>query len=258
MANEFMVITPFEAILRWMQTNAPAAWISALVAIGLLVRSRKKPKKLVFREVINTSVVSIWPSVRDKVKMTFDGEPIERLGQIQGEIYNSGSDTIQNPAISLTLSEDSVVLGVLLTPQDFDTEKIISRNTVTITFPYLNSVRDHRQIVKVSLLVDGPTEVIAVKGGGEGWSVRHLSLPSKKAEAYRVLAGFIGLCLGMLGSFCVGFYTHTRARGILGSVAFRDMFLAALSALSIPTVLIIAVVIIGWRWLLRMFRELPR
>ena len=183
-----------ETVLHWMQTNAPAAWISSLIAIItciFLLRSRKKPKRIVLREVRNTSVVSIWPTVRNKIKMTFEDKPIQSLGQIEADIFNSGSEAIQQPTFTLTLPEESVVLGILLTPDNSETQCKFDRNKIIIALPYLNPVREHKQIVKLSLLTDGRTKIIEVTGGGEGWSVQHLPLPSPKQELYRQVTSVI-------------------------------------------------------------------
>jgi hypothetical protein len=67
--------------LHWLYTDAPAAWLSALaafIAFVLALRSRKKPKRLVVREIRNSSLIRIWPSIRPKIKMTFDDQPINR------------------------------------------------------------------------------------------------------------------------------------------------------------------------------------
>jgi hypothetical protein len=199
---------PPEGALHWLYTNAPAAWLSALVAIVTcvyLLRSRKKPKRLVIRESRNTSVVTIRPSVRDKIKMTFDDKPIKTLGQIDGDIFNEGSDVIQRPTFSLTLSEKSVVLDVSVTPQESEIETKIDRNTLSITLPYLNPIREHGQILKLSLLVDGDTQNMRAVGGGEGWSVRHLRLPGLRHDIY-----FYSGLLTFNALFLVYSYWHGR------------------------------------------------
>jgi|SRR5579864_5692292 len=197
---------PPETVLHWLYTNAPAAWISALVAtvtVGFLLYSRKRPNRIVIREIRNTSVVRIRPSVRNKIKMTFDDKPIETLGQIEGEIVNDGSGVITTPKFVFTLAEDSIVLDALITPQDFGATAEIDRNTVTIALPYLNPVREDKQIVRLSLLVDGTTENIKTTGGGEGWSVWYLPVSNPKRELYWNIgfAVFVVFVLGM-GPVC--------------------------------------------------------
>jgi len=122
-----------ETVQRWLQTNAPAAWISALVAIltcGFLVRSRRKPKRVVLREIRNTSVVNIWPNVRHKIKMTFDDKAINTLGQIDADIFNTGSEPVQQPTLLVTLPSKSVVLDVRLGPQSSQARATIDGNKV--------------------------------------------------------------------------------------------------------------------------------
>lgn len=187
-----------------MQTNAPAAWISALVAASsciLLLRSRKTPKKLVFREVSNTSVVSIWPAVRDKIKMTFDDKPISSLGQIEARVFNSGSEVIHEPSFVVSLPKKSEVLSVSTSPEHFNAQWIVRDNTVTVSLPYLNPVRDHSQIVKLSLLTEGRTKIVGITGGGEGWSVKHLALPNPKRQTYFAWALIVYSFLSVVASF---------------------------------------------------------
>lgn len=176
-----------ETIQYWLQTNAPAAWISALVAIltcGFLLHSRKKPKRIILCEVRNTSVVNIWPSVRHKIKMTFDDKPIDTLGQIDADIFNTGSEPVQQPTFVVTLPTKSVVLDVQLGPESSQGQTTIDGNKVAITFPYLNPIREHKQVVTLSLLIDGGTKIIDVAGGGEGWSVWHSPISNPKRDLY--------------------------------------------------------------------------
>jgi|ERR1019366_4137647 hypothetical protein len=114
-----------DSILHWLYTNAPAAWIAALAATtGLLLQLRKRPKRLVIRETRNSSLIHVWPTVRSKVKITFNDQPIETLGQIGGEIFNEGSDTIQRPTFTLTLPSTAAILDAQVSPEDSVVSKL--------------------------------------------------------------------------------------------------------------------------------------
>ena len=170
---------------HWFSTNAPAAWFAATVSFFSLLyvlRSRKKPKKLVVREVRNSSLINIWPGVRPKIKMTFCDKPIGTLGQVDGDIFNEGSGTIQNPTFTLTLPSESRVLDILITPDDFGAKPTLEGEKLTLALPYLNSVREHGEVLKLSVLVDGKTEPIKISGGGEGWSVRYRALVNPRRQ----------------------------------------------------------------------------
>jgi len=153
--------------------------------------------------------------------MTFDDKPIGALGQINGDIFNEGSDVIQRPTFALTLSEKSVVLDVLMTPQDLEAQSKIDRNTLTITLPYLNPVREHGQIVKLSLLVDGETKNIKVVGGGEGWSVRHLPLPGREQAFYWSLGGIISMLIWLAIAYSYGHYIERKFGIPMSEVSWR-------------------------------------
>jgi hypothetical protein len=50
------------------------------------------------------------------------------LGQIDYELFNEGSDVIQNPDFTFTFPTESIVLDVLLLPDDAAAELKIERN----------------------------------------------------------------------------------------------------------------------------------
>jgi hypothetical protein len=157
---------------HWVYTNAPAAWLSALVAtIGclILIRRRIRPRRLVIRELGTSSLVRVWPGVRQKIKISFDDRPITILGQIDYEVFNEGSDVIQNSDFTLTFPAESIVLDVLLTPEDVAAELKIEANKVTVRLPYINPVREHRQRLTLSILVDGNPAKVGIVGSGAGW-----------------------------------------------------------------------------------------
>src|SRR5258708_37084656 len=110
-----MLQAPPDNVFHWLYTNAPAAWLSALAAIATLIyvlSKRVRPQKLVISEVGKSSLIQIWPSVRKKIAMNFDGNKIENLGQIDLDVFNSGSRVIQNPRFALTLPAETKVMYV--------------------------------------------------------------------------------------------------------------------------------------------------
>ena len=50
------------------------------------------------------------------------------------------------------------------------------RKQVTVTLPYLNPFREHKQSLQVFILADGETNDVEISGSGEGWSVRWVPL----------------------------------------------------------------------------------
>lgn len=183
-----------DTLILWLYTNAPAAWLAAIVATITLIYillTRKKPKKIIVRDIYESSLVRIWPSVKKKISLTFEGKTIDTLGQVDLEIFNEGSEVIKNPTFMIVFPKTSRVLDVLLRPQDGKPTREIKNNNVTISIDYLNPMREHNHVLFVSFLVDGATAPIKAEGTGEGWSMRHVPLLTEK-QFKRGLYIFIG------------------------------------------------------------------
>jgi len=185
--------SPADTWWRWFYTNAPAAWMSAVVAITTLIyvlRTRKRPRRLVVREAAKSSLVRIWTSVREKIGITFEGRSIKTLGQIDFELLNEGSEVIQRPVVTFTLPDETRILDTHTAPEELQAERQMESCKVTVKLPYVNPFHDHRQVISLSVLVDGPTSPVKVAGAGEGWSVRHKRLPSDLRSALHEMRGF--------------------------------------------------------------------
>lgn len=238
-----------DSLTQWLYTNAPAAWLSALVAIitcSFVLWTRKKPNKIIIQDITQTSLVRVWPSVKSKISLTFDGQPITSLGQVDLEVSNEGSEVIKDPLFVIALPKSSNVLDVLLSPQSTGATKSIENNTVTISIPHLNPIREHGQLLFVSILVDGKTGPLKVTGTGEGWSTRHLSLPTEKEIKSRSFMFFGFMATSILVFFFYGKFLEANFGIRPEEVSFRA-FMAALS-LFLP---IIIVMFLFARWYFR-------
>jgi hypothetical protein len=174
-----------ESLWHWLYTNAPAAWISAFVATAALVATlnfRKRPKRVVVRELRTISFFAVGPVLRRRIAVTIDGTAITDPRLIGYEIYNEGSDPIQNVALTIALPIGAVVLGANPRPSECPAkcERGESENLVNVSVPYLNPYREHKQLVHLLVFVDGDTRPAKASGGGEGWSVRFSPLPGRK------------------------------------------------------------------------------
>ena len=189
---------------RWFYTNAPAAWFSAVAAVSTLVyvlRSRKKPKRIVVRETKNTTLVTIWPSVRGNIELFYSGRKINNLAQVNVDIFNEGSEVIQRPTLTVVLPVGCSVLAAVLEPEEEGMNHKIDQNKVTVLLPYLNPVSEHKHIWKLSILADGDTAKVTVSGGGEGWSVQHTTLPTAEQIAKWAPAITVGFLASMVFLF---------------------------------------------------------
>jgi hypothetical protein len=228
---------------QWFYTNAPAAWFSAVAAVTTLafvLRSRKKPNRIVVREISNGSLVSIWPSVRDKITVAFQGRPIQKLGQVDVEIFNEGSEVIKKPAVEIALQRGSTILDLLLFPPDPENQIQVNANKVVLLLPHLNPFREHKQIVKVSILLDGDADQVEINGDGEGWSTRHLPLPNARQLRSRrtglVIAGVCSLIFSIVfnlylqGRYGIGFFEVSWRAFLSGGIGSLPLFVVAFLA----------------------------
>jgi len=170
---------------HWLYTNAPAAWTSAIVAVVtllLVLRTRRRPRRIVIREVSRSSLIGIWPNVRKSIRITFGGEPINTLGQIDVEIFNEGSDFIDQLTLNLILPTETRILGTHTDPEEANAQCQVDKNRLSVRLPHLNPYHEHRQILSLSVLIDGPTNPLKIRGGGQGWSLRYQPLPTQKQE----------------------------------------------------------------------------
>ena len=238
-----------ESWIHWLYTNAPAAWISSLIAIVtcfVLLSTRKRPSRLVVRELRSTSLVRIWPTVRDQIKMTFNEQPVSTLSQADAEIFNEGSDVIDRPTFTLSLASGSRVLGAIVVPAEVGAQVEIEDSKVIIRLPYLNPMRDHGQVLRLSVLADGDTDQIIVSGNGKGWSVRHSALPSRNELIVWDAAQLVFFVIGGAALFAYGRYVE-RSTGIrIDEVSWRA-FIADL-----PVFVLLGVLFVGFilakRW----------
>lgn len=173
-----------EQLSQWLYTNAPAAWISAAVAafsLLFVVITRKKPRRLVMRELGSSSLVNIQRHVRKRILVLFDDAQVANLSQIDIEMFNQGTEAISNPIVRIELPAKTKVINVAIDPPMESADVQIFGSAVVVKLPYINAYKDHGEIRVLSVLADGAAEPIIVRGNGEGWSVRHLPLPSKIA-----------------------------------------------------------------------------
>ena len=123
------------------------------------------------RETKNTTLVTIWPSVRENIELFFAGRKINTLAQLDLDIFNEGSEVIQRPSLTLKLPTGCHVLAALLVPEGDGVSHKVEENKIAVVLPYLNPFSEHKHIWKLSILADGDTAKVMVDGG-EGWSVQ--------------------------------------------------------------------------------------
>jgi hypothetical protein len=201
--------------------------IASTAALLFSFLRRRKPSHVVVRETRFIEPVRVRSSIRERVRITFDGEEIERLGQLNAEVYNKGSEPIAHPTITVEFPSETTVLDASLADDDAAATVSIDQNRVRITCDYLNPVSDHQQRLHLSAIVSGDPGNIRVYGGGEGWSVRRLPLPTPRAVLRHL---FVFTALGVVlvaSSYVYGRWLEKHYGISLSEVSLRA-FLAYL------------------------------
>lgn len=234
----------------WLYTNAPAAWISAVVAFVsfvVLLISRKKPKRLVVKDMSSLSMVRIRPKIKKRISLSFDGTVVKSLGQVELQIFNEGSEEIKQPSLTVELPKESKIINVEITPQESRRE-IIGCKTI-ISFDYINPFRDHKQIYNVSILADGEIDPVKISGSGEGWSTRHISFPTNK----QMRRGLAFWAFGIIAFLIVGYFYFQYIEKTFG-ISKHEISLRSVLA-SLPLWITMAVVLkLFLNWADRAFR----
>lgn len=174
------------SFLDWIFSEAGAGWIFGIVTlIGLLLSLylRKRPNRLVCKEIGRISLVKIRKEVRDKIDVSFNNEPVKNLALVGMDIFKKGSEVIRDILLTVKFTENTRVLATYLevVPENLAvTTNSIESNQAKIIIPFLNPIRPHKHRIKVNIVCDGDIEKYKVIGSGEGWSVQLLRLPSKK------------------------------------------------------------------------------
>jgi hypothetical protein len=223
-----------KSFLDWLFSEAGAGWIFGIVSlIGLLLSLllRKRPNRLVCKEVNRTSLIKIRKEVRDNIDVTFYKEPVKNLALVEMVIFNKGSEVIRDILLTVKFSKNTRVLATPLkvVPENLAvTTDSIESNQVKIKIPFLNPIRPHKHRIKANIVCDGDIEKYKVIGSGEGWSVQSLRLPSKKESerSFWIMSGVFFIAY-LLSTF-VYFPFVERHWGISSTEFSLRAFLASL------------------------------
>jgi hypothetical protein len=188
-----------KSFLDWLFSEAGAGWIFGIVSlIGFLLSLllRKRPNRLVCKEVNRTSLIKIRKEVRDNIDVTFCKEHVKNLALVEMVIFNKGSDVIRDILLTVKFLKDTKVLSASLesVPENLEvTTDFIESNQAKIKIPFLNPIRPHKHRIKAIILCDGDIQKYKVIGSGEGWSVQLLRIPNKKESKrkFYIMSGII-------------------------------------------------------------------
>jgi hypothetical protein len=231
-----------ERFLAWLFSAAGAGWAVGIVAIiGFLYTYlvRKRPNRLICKEVSRTSLVKIRKEVRDKIDVSFNNNPVKNLAQVEMDIFNKGSEVIGDILLTVNFLKNTRILATSfeVIPENLAvTTDSIESNQVKIKIPFLNPIRPHKHRIKLNIVCDGDIEKYKVIGSGEGWSVQSLSFLKESKKTY--LKTMVALFIEILLHWFVYFPFIERHWGISSSEWSLRAFLTLL-----PFILIVFVTI---------------
>lgn len=223
-----------KSFLDWLFSVAGAGWTVGIVSLISLLYTylvRKRPNRLICKEVSRTSLVKIRKEVRDKIDVSFNKNPVKNLAQVEMDIFNKGSEVIRDILLTVKFSKNTRVLAKSseVFPENLAiTMDSIESNQVKIKIPFLNPIRPHKHRIKANIVCDGDIEKYKVIGSGEGWSVQSLRFPSKKELKKRLWKTNAALFIELLLAWFVYIPFIERHWGISSSEYSLRAFLTLL------------------------------
>jgi len=193
--SEDFYTQPFFAMgtfTNWVLSPASAGWIVGLGTLTLTIIRLARPARLVFAEIGTASLIDVNARIKDRIRVTFNQQPIARLGHVRAEIFNEGSTTIRDAVIKLTVPDSVRILEIVAVSSTDGCEIATQSETheASITAAYVNPFRDHHHTLIVSLLLDGDVPKVQVAGGGDGWSLRRSVDPLTNRWAIAIATAF--------------------------------------------------------------------
>lgn len=170
-------------LINWIFSSAGSGWIFGILSLIFAFIQRKNllSNYIIVEEKRYIEPLSIHSNIKNKVKIHFDNNEVEELGQIFLKIYNKSNKVIENPFINIILPQNLKILDVNI--DGARTSNIeVAENVSTIKFPFLNSYKEHQEMQTVSLIANGYIDEIEVHGSGKGWSVKHVPLFTEEKE----------------------------------------------------------------------------
>ena len=194
------------------------ALLSAIVAIFLYRRTKKKPQRILCEELQRTSLVWVGEEASELTRIIFGETEVKHLSIAKLKLVNVGSETISNPEICFRTNPEAEVLELRyrIQPRRTDTSRHIHRiisgndsvdsaqgkNEVKLQLDYLNPYAPHQEEVLADLICDGEISRLDVFGSGAGWSVKFESWDSKfrkqlVASAFVWISTFLVIAVGL-------------------------------------------------------------
>lgn len=168
-------------VWEWLRSDAAPGWVACLLTgtVWLIDRARRKrPLRVIVEETERRNLSRVHAELKDRVRATFDGEEIAALNAVRLRVFNDGSELIDGVAFVVDLQGVHRILDIGIDASGCGDAQASHRATqAEIELGYLNPWREHKQQVDIEILVDGPIELVTVRGAGRGWSLHPRLLP---------------------------------------------------------------------------------
>jgi hypothetical protein len=197
---------------EWVRNEAISNYIiffaGILVAIAgwaiLRVISRSKPSIVRVEKFFEGSMIGIEPEIRDKLKITYEDQPIEGFYEVKFMVYNAGEAPIEDIHLIFAVEELSsikvfeavftneervVVAGPVEAESEPDSVQPDTRNlnelsefdfvdldpdAFSIYLPFLNPYKGYDDYLGITIYTSKPVVVKGVVGKGVGWTTRYI------------------------------------------------------------------------------------
>jgi hypothetical protein len=194
----------WEIVSEWLVTDAGAGWIVGILGLSATMYgqiTKRRPTIVVCKEAGKFSLIEIDKKVKENIQVKYKSLDIENLSQIELELFNNGAKTIKNFKMDILFDKGTKILDVVTGKTTDITGKWTSKhNSLNLELPYLNSYSGHHTKLTVKILCDGTINSLEISGGGEGWSLKHKKLPTKKILKVRFALVSLLLLLEILAS----------------------------------------------------------
>jgi hypothetical protein len=221
-------------VSEWFSSDASPGWIFGAISTTALIigaiynfKKRKTPNVVICKDVDKFSLLKISRSVRKNIEVKYKKVTIQNLSRVEIEFYNNGTETIKDLIIQVIFSEKTKVLDVVTDrTSDVIDKKITTENIIKFEIPHLNSYRDHKSKVTVSIVCDGEIDNYSVQGGGDGWSLKHKKMADgKKRIRYVVSLLFLEPIMFFVLRWLFSFNNELFALNFSASSVFDFTFL---------------------------------
>jgi hypothetical protein len=166
-------------------SNYVVAIITLLAgAIGWMLATilhKRKPSIIRVEKWFEGPTIHMGSEIRDKIQITYEGQPIDNLHHSMLRIMNTGEAPAKDICLYFTLEG--------LGPDDFLEVTLTNINEVqqltmnplgsshqlfTLEIPFLNPWKEHKDYLDVEFYAPKPVTVREVLGNGLGWSAKYI------------------------------------------------------------------------------------